>query len=181
MGVLPFWCTMQWPDGFRVMVTGHRDIPPMVATLHSILSRIQKKHPEGVVAIGGMAQGADADFFDAAMELNIPCVAAVPIENHSWNWPKSDQMRHARQLQEAALVVNVWEDPKYNETSFAAKMHARNRWMLDHTLPEGMVLAVWDGRRKGGTWNTIRTAIERNHKVFVVNPTTHNIEVISCL
>lgn len=172
---------ISWPPGYRVMVTGHRNIFDAQAllvqnSLRVVLSSLQKKHPEGLVAISGMAVGADMEFNDAALSLNIPLVAALPVENHGSNWPVLSQQRHALQLSKACLTYNVWEDPAYFAGSYSARMHARNRWMLDQ-VQEGTVIGIWDGRRTGGTFHAIDLALKRGNKVLVLDPNTGGLRV----
>lgn len=165
-----------WPAGCRVMVTGHRDIrgePALLVrkALLNVLASIRERHPEGIVGVSGMAVGADAEFTHACIHLDIPFVAAIPVAGQESVWPWHARERYADQLKWAALVVNVWEDPNYEASSYGAKMHARNRWMLDRVATgDGVVLAVWDGRKTGGTWAAVDGALKRGRKVLVLDP-----------
>lgn len=165
------------------MVTGHRDIRgdsvgPVRKALSTVLTSLRDRHPDGLVGVSGMAVGADAEFVEACIYVGIPFVAAVPVKDQDSMWPYHAQERYANQLSRASLVVNVWEDPRYQETSYGAKMHARNRWMLDHVAcGDGIVLAVWDGRRTGGTWSAVSTALMRGRKVLVLDPRTCQFRV----
>lgn len=165
---------MSFPDGFRVMVTGHRSVrgerAAMVrGVLRDILDRVRLRHPEGVVAVCGMAVGADAEFAEAAIEIGVPLVAAVPVETQADPWPPEAQHRYARLLNRACHVVEVWKDPAYAAVNIGAQMMARNRWMLDHS---DMIVAVWNGQKSGGTYNAVREAHRRGRKVMVVDPST---------
>jgi hypothetical protein len=158
------------------MVTGHRDIRGESAllvrkALINVLASLRDRHPEGIVGVSGMAVGADAEFTHACIHLGIPFVAAIPVEGQDSVWPWHARERYADQIGRAALVVNVWEDVAYLASSYGAKMHARNRWMLDHVATgDGVVLAVWDGRRTGGTWAAVDGALKRGRKVLVLDP-----------
>jgi uncharacterized phage-like protein YoqJ len=44
----------------------------------------------------------------------------------------------------------------------------RNEWMVDRAH---VVIAVWDGQKKGGTWNTIKYALAGHRKIWRIDPT----------
>ena len=165
------------------MITGHRDVRGDTAhhvrhLLREVLRSLLARYPEGLVAVSGMAVGADMEFVDAALSLDIPIVAAIPVADQDSVWPWSARLRYADQLRKASLVVNVWEDPQYAEQSYVAAMHARNRWMLDHVAHgDGVIVAVWDGRRRGGTWAAVDGALKRGRKVLVVDPKAYTVRI----
>ena len=100
-------------------------------------------------AISGMALGWDQAFARAAIELNIPLVAAIPFTGQEQAWPDSSQKEWKRLVDAAYEVVIV------SEGGYAAwKMQKRNEWMVDQS---DMVLALWDGS-SGGTCNCIKYA-----------------------
>lgn len=172
-----------WPPGRRVMVTGHRNIYGARAegvrkVLTEVLRSLQERTLRGVLAVSGMAVGADAEFVDAAICLGIPFVAAVPTATQDARWPQHARERYAEHLRRAAMVVHVWEDPAYAQSSYGAQMHARNAWMLDHVAKDdGVVVAVWDGRNTGGTASAVAGAHARGRKVLVVDPNTLEVRV----
>lgn len=166
-----------FPPGHRVMITGHRSVRGEVAhrvrdVLSTILERIQVRHEEGVVAVCGMAVGADAEFAEAALSLAIPLVAAVPCETQSDPWPAEARCRYDRLLNQASHVVEVWKLPDYRAHTIGSQMFARDRWMVDHS---DTTIAVWDGRKSGGTWHTVQETARRGRKVLVVDPISGTI------
>lgn len=48
-------------------------------------------------------------------------------------------------------------------------LHKRNEYMVDYT---NLVIAVWDGREKGGTWACLRYARSKHRDILIVNPYT---------
>lgn len=170
---------MTFPPGYRVMVTGHRSVRGERAelvrgVLRGVLERLQVRHTEGIVAVCGMAVGADAEFAEAALSLGVPLVAAVPVETQSDPWPLEARWRYDRFIAQACLVVEVWKDPDYRAQTIGSQMFARDRWMIDNS---DLTVAVWDGRVSGGTWHTVREAFRRGRKVLVVNPSTGALRV----
>ena len=59
-----------------------------------------------------------------------------------------DQARYHRLLLRAAEVVVLGRD-----TDTTAAHRARDRWMVDN---RDVLLALWDGEERGGTWYTVR-------------------------
>lgn len=165
------------------MVTGHRSIRGERADLvrgviTKVLAGLQRRHPEGLVAISGMAVGADIEFAEAALYLGIPLVAALPTENQSSPWPPDAVARYQRALLRASCVVSVWREPGYAATSIGSQMFARDRWMVDHTdRPGDILLACWDGRESGGTFATLKEARKRGRRILILDPRTGSLSV----
>jgi hypothetical protein len=62
--------------------------------------------------------------------------------------------------------------PNYADTRVPHKEApiVRNHLMVD-TPGVDLVVALWDGRQGGGTYNTILYAVQRGKRVFIVPPT----------
>lgn len=150
------------------MVTGHR--PSKLggyrtpnpteqwvrSAMHVILERLQAR--EEIIAITGMAIGADQMFCEVALDIGLPVWAAVPFEGQGSQWPDPVQ-RHYRDLLAQCSEVHHVSGPGYT----AHKMRLRNRWMVERA---DYALAVWDGS-SGGTGHTV--GLLRTHQV----PTIH--------
>lgn len=117
----------------------------------------------------GMAQGVDQWAAEAVLALktrapDVRLVAAVPCDAQDAPWARPARVRYAELLQGADEVHIVAPGP------YAGwKMEARNRWMVDRART---LVAVWDGRHQGGTYNTVRYARERGVGVLQLNPVT---------
>lgn len=112
--------------------------------------------PEKVIS--GMALGWDQAVAHAAIDLDIPVLAAIPHEGHESRWPFASQKRYHAILKHCDEVVLVTDGP------YAAwKMQIRNQFMVDRA---NVLLALWNGG-PGGTANCVNYA--RKHKVEVVN------------
>jgi len=44
-------------------------------------------------------------------------------------------------------------------------MHERNKYMVDKS---DLILAVWNGNKKGGTWDTIKYALKKKKKIIYI-------------
>lgn len=78
-----------------------------------------------VIVISGMALGWDTAIALAAIELEMPLVAAVPCLNHAFKWSQSQQDQW-QYICDKAIAVHCPDVP-YS----AAAMQIRNEWMCD--------------------------------------------------
>jgi uncharacterized phage-like protein YoqJ len=138
-----------------VAFTGHRsdefggwkDNQTHTAVRRAIREALERHKPEKVIS--GMALGVDTWAAEAAVDLRIPFIAAIPFEGQESVWPEPSQKRFRELLGLASETVVVCEGG-YE----AKKMQKRNEWMVDHCE---LLLAVWNGS-PGGTANCVRYA-----------------------
>ncbi len=110
--------------------------------------------------ISGMALGFDQALAQAAVNLKLPLIAAIPFKGQESRWYYKDQQQFQKLLDKAAKVVYVCEG------GYAAyKMQARNQWMIDHC---DVLLALWNGSA-GGTGNCIKAAASTRPDLHIVN------------
>jgi uncharacterized phage-like protein YoqJ len=105
-----------------------------------------EQRPERVIS--GMTQGVDSLAFDIALELGIPVVAAVPWTGHGIGWTEKQLDEYLKRLERAVEVKVTSDTQEYRPWVYTI----RDRWMVDNS---DLLVAVWDGVRIGGTWNTI--------------------------
>ncbi len=160
------------------MVTGHR--PPRIGGYNALAPMRQKiraalrRSVRYAVALGydtfisGMALGVDQDFAEVMLELKDHCrlplrlIAAVPCEGQEQPWPPGSQRKYKSLLERADYVEYV------NRGAYAGwKMQARNIWMADRS---GLVVAVFDGLREGGTWRCVEYAQTLGSRFIYINP-----------
>lgn len=71
---------------YVVAITGHRDLGSATAhdfvraTLRDLLRQIGASHPEGLLAISGLAEGADTIFAEEALRLGLPLEGVIAYE-----------------------------------------------------------------------------------------------------
>jgi len=159
-----------------VGISGHRppglgcgyEIPNPVydKVYKAIVDKFHELSPEKIIS--GMALGTDTISCWAAIELNIPFIAAVPFEGQDSMWPDDTKriFKHLLSLAEKVVIVSPG--------SYAPeKMHTRDRWIIDNS---DCLLAVWNGIEKGGTYGTIRYAqkqqkVRPEYKIHRIDPT----------
>jgi len=137
--------------GEIVAATGHRPSklggygPDAFARLVFIASEyLELTRPDR--CISGMALGWDHAFAQAAVNLGIPFVAAVPFAGQWSRWPQESQLRHRALLDCADEIVTVCDG------GYAAwKMQRRNEWMVNNCT---RLAALWNGS-DGGTANCV--------------------------
>lgn len=122
----------------------------LVALATDSLIRLNPSH-----VISGMALGWDQALAEAALNLQLPVIAAVPFKDQERMWPASSQNKYHRIL-DRCTVQEVCPP------GFAAwKMQRRNQWMVDNC---DVLLALWNGST-GGTDNCIQYALEKERTI----------------
>ena len=115
---------------------------------------LKKIKPDKVIS--GMALGWDQAVAQAAIELDIPLIAAIPFEGQGSRWPEKSQARWKE------LVDNAYQVQIVCPGGYAPwKMQKRNEWMVDNCE---YLLALWDGS-EGGTENCIEYAHKKISKI----------------
>lgn len=102
--------------------------------------------------ISGMASGADMDFAEAViamkkkyraitLEAALPCPIYVP-KNYTPMHEKRDLL-----LRSCDIISTV------SDRYYRGCMSKRNKYIVDNS---DLILAIWNGSRNGGTWDTIK-------------------------
>ena len=153
--------------------TGHRPDKLVVGNINAYDQRVmqrvvalavaalRKEPPDSVIA--GGALGFDEALAHAAVEAGYPLRLFLPFPGYDARWPRETQARYgrlARQAAEVRFVTPAEELPTQGREPLhygiaASLLDKRNHAMVDAC---GMVLALWNGERKGGTWNCLRYA-----------------------
>ena len=142
-------------EGKTCCVTGHRDVPQKeINHIKTELQReVEKAVSDGFTCfMSGFAEGVDQYFAEIVLELKktnpaLDLVAVIPYRKRLDNLMKTG--RTYEMLEVCADVVVIREE--YQPSVYSH----RNRYMVEHS---DRVIAVYDGREKGGTVRTIRFA-----------------------
>lgn len=117
--------------------------------------------------ISGMALGIDMIAAEIVLELkstypDIILECALPCINQTAKWNDESIMRYQNILSLADKVTTV-SDTLY----FNGCMAKRNKYMIEHS---NRVMAVYNGKKSGGTYQTINMAKIANKEVVIVKP-----------
>lgn len=117
------------------------------------------------IFLSGMALGVDLMAAKEVLELKkvgypLRLIAAIPCPEQDACWREPDRRAYRTLLEQADEQVLIC--PHY--TPYC--MHARNRWMVEHSA---RVIAVFDGS-PGGTANTIQLAQKKRREIVRIDP-----------
>lgn len=106
--------------------------------------------------ISGMAIGWDIACAEAAIDLGIPLICAIPFPQQPSRWPPVSVMLWAKIKAKATEVHTV--STEFTRNAF----QLRNIWMVDRA---DLILALWNGTA-GGTANCIKYAVKKQVPVY---------------
>lgn len=113
--------------------------------------------------ISGMAVGADLDFAEIVLTLRdkypITLECAIPCQNQTLKWSDTDKLRYDDILKRADEINLI--SKRYTPEC----MLKRNRYMVNKSE---LVIAVFNGIERGGTWYTINYAKKNNKKIEMI-------------
>lgn len=143
-------------------ITGHRPerIPSMqlvAAQLHNAFVDLKVTH-----VIQGMAAGVDLEAAHVAWQMGIPYSCAIPWEGHSAR--AGDEHKYLSAVTYAKYVWYVNDCQGYPGPFVYQE---RNEFMVDRSH---IVIACWDGLKRGGTWNCIKYALEERRPIWRIDP-----------
>ncbi|MDE6597949.1 MAG: DUF1273 domain-containing protein [Clostridia bacterium] len=114
--------------------------------------------------ISGMAIGTDLDFAEIVLNLRnyypITLECAIPCPNQTLKWNSADKLRYDNILKRADEIHLI--SKRYTTEC----MLKRNRYMVDKSE---LVIAVFNGIQKGGTWYTINYANKENKRIEIID------------
>ena len=111
--------------------------------------------------ICGMALGCDIYCAEAVIKLkemhgDITLEAAIPYSGQADNWGEYNRRRYER-------ILSLCDKTTVIQESYSPScMMRRNRYMVDRS---NVLVACYDGKT-GGTWNTIRYAMDKDVEVI---------------
>lgn len=136
-------------------VTGHRDIPQK--ELNSVIEKLRNEVDAAIADgctrfISGFAEGVDQYFAKIVLDRKktnpiLELIAVIPYRKRLETLQERPSIYEM--LERCADVVVMQEE--YHPSVYSH----RNRYMVEHS---DRVIAVYDGREKGGTVRTIRFA-----------------------
>ena len=150
--------------------TGHRPTdneyilpnPTYIYLSQQIEKHILELKPDKIIS--GMAIGYDIYLANIAIKLGIPLIAAVPFKGQERRWSATDQKRYFNILSKAD---EIHYSGSTEFSSFTQLFYLRNQYIVDNS---DIILAYWDGRKTGGTYNCIEYARENSKDIRIIPP-----------
>ena len=157
--------------------TGHRphkfpwknneDDPRCVALKKVLAEQVEKLVGTGITYFySGMADGTDVWLSQIVLDLRkenpaLKLHCFLPCEGQADKWSEPAQKRYYSILDQADSVTYV------SHEHYDGCMIDRNHRLVDAA---GVLLAVYNGERRGGTAATIRYAQKLGRKIFIIDP-----------
>lgn len=152
--------------GHRLEVLGGNNEETHHKVVRYVKSVLLSYKPKKIIS--GMAIGFDTALAIAALEYNVPLIAAIPFIGQESVWPQYAQDRYNDILKQCTKIHVACEG------EYASyKYHIRDKWMVDNS--EAM-LALWNGHPKGGTASTVRYATNKK-EIFNIWPGWEQFEI----
>ena len=147
---------------------------------NSILRAIKGGHTH---FISGAALGVDTWAAEAVHMIkevsnaDIKLILALPFPNQASVWREEAKVRWGRIVDIADVVHTVSPNPPEGSPkwAYAQVLHKRNQYMVDHGHSG---IAVWNGDKKGGTFDCLGKAKKKERPVLRLNPITMEEEQI---
>ncbi len=163
-----------------VAVTGHCRLGDDSATrfveraLRAILARMQRAAPGGIVALSGLAAGADTIFAETALACGIPLEACLACDDIAENFAPGPQRKRFYELVARSRHVHRLPFVERSNTAYMALGH----WLVDSS---DLLIAVWNGLPAvalGGTGDVVAYARQQGQPVVHVHPVEKKITLL---
>lgn len=169
---------MTWP---AVALTGHRNLGAAADWVAAQLRDGARRLAEQGTTVGasGMALGADTLWAHAVLDAGLQLHSVIPFEAqpekpHRWT---PEQRAEWLRLRGLAARETVCSPNPRDYTRTVSALHYRNQVLID-SAPDGLI-AVWDGRRRGGTWQALQYAGRVGRPIVWVDPVRRVVERLS--
>lgn len=176
-------------DVLYVSVTGHR--PPKIGgydknnrirvgirnEIERVLIKIRNENPDKEVRlIVGGALGVDQDAARVAYKIGMKYIAYIAFQGQELRWPKKAQEAYYTMLELAYAVNYVTIKSAHEQWSYkqvAEALQKRNVAMIDDSQ---ILIAVWNGKESGGTYNAVQYAASEEVKrtTIFIDPSGKN-------
>ena len=146
---------------------GEEESDPRCLRLKEAVARaVEDAYVSGVRRfITGMARGVDLYCAEAVLALreaepDIALECARPCETQADSWPEAERARYQSILEQCNLETLV----QHSYDRFC--MIRRNRYMVDRS---GLLIAVYNGVPKGGTFQTMAYAMKKGLDTVILD------------
>lgn len=116
--------------------------------------------------ISGMARGIDLICAELIINLkekyNIFLECAIPCLNQTEKWDDKEKLRYGEILSHADKITTI-----SNRDYYTGCMKKRNLYMVENS---NILIAIFNGNKKSGTYQTINFAKKANIEIIVLKP-----------
>lgn len=123
-------------------------------------------------ALTSLAEGTDQLFAGISLQLKIPLVAVIPLDEYETFFSKRGLATYRSLLSQSTAVMLGWRGSPQQAFLNAGQYIVENC---------NVMFAVWDGKRAdglGGTADIVHYAIKRNRHIIHVNPCDRAVTLI---
>lgn len=162
---------------FKVAVTGHCHLDAATTEAFvtdactTVLQELQQAHPEGLVALSGLAPGADTIFAEVALRLSLPLEACIAAANVLEKYAPGSEMDQHLRLRQASRRVHALPFIERSGSAYVALGH----WLV-HACD--LLIAVWNGQpalKPGGTGDVVTYACSYGRPIIHIHTVEHTI------
>jgi hypothetical protein len=162
---------------YRVAVTGHRALRSQ-ETIYFVrrafqtqLSHLQRVHSEGLIAISGLAEGADTIFAQVAIALHIPLDTIAAYAGQLMDFPPGAVRDEYIRLCACSRSIHTLPFSRRSNEAYMA---------MGYKLVDScdLLVAAWDGlpaRAKGGTGDVVAYALLQRRPIVHIHTVHHAI------
>ena len=146
------------PDAF---IVSHYDSSQIIRIADDLVCTLKREFGEDLCFNLGGAIGVDQWVGAACIEHNVTYRMFLPFypEVQARFWKQEDRAELDRQLKNAAGIDIVDLSGKYKSEMY----QIRNQKMVDSA---DFLIAFWVGKRRGGTYNAIKYALDQSKFVY---------------
>lgn len=158
-------------EPFRIAITGHcdlGDVSDVSFVTHAFVALLDKYkciHSQGILALSGLAPGADTIFAEVALSLAIPLAACIATSAVIDKYPAGVERDQHFRLR--VRSQNVTELP-FTDRSSEAYL-ALGLWLVNSC---DLLVAAWNGRppaKPGGTGDVVAIAQQHGRPVIHIH------------
>ena len=153
--------------------------------LLEVFTYIEDKYGEILNAYNGLALGFDTIAFEELCfsRPNTNIIGCIPFEKQANKWRKESVEVYNLMKKECDELVYVDCVDQYKVKNtiegeyHIAKLLKRDELMIDNS---NVLISCWNHVKEGGTWHTIRYALQKNNiiEIININPKTLEIEIL---
>jgi len=167
--------TQPYTGRYVVAVTGHRElghVAGFVSTMFDVvLARLVREHGAALVALSGLASGADTLFAEAVMAQRITLDACLPYAQFAESFAPGAERERFATIQRYCRLVHQLPFTARSKDAYMALGY----WLVDSC---DLLITAWNGRPavgRGGTGDVVAYARAERRPLIHVHTLEHRV------